>query len=313
MVKLIEVEKMYGIKEIVPLLEEAGFRDIAISGSIRDTDVPARGESIFRFGADDYRFLTKSEEENMKFVQIEIDEGIAILTLNRGKVNALNNAVVDELRDQLKTVEADSTVTSVILTGQGSFFSFGFDIPEFLSFDKEAFTAYLTNFTSLYTYLFLYPKPVVAALNGHTIAGGCMLALACDSRMMAAGKGKISLNEIAFGASVFAGSTEMLRFLVGSATAADLLYSGAMYTADQAKELGLVQQVIAKDNLMTEATRTVSALGAKYPPAFAGIKSLLRKPVAEEMVQREKRSIREFVDIWYSDATWANLLEIKIH
>lgn len=122
-------------------------------------------------------------------------------------------------------MEADHNLKAVILTGTGRLFSFGFDIPEFLSFSKEAFSDYLTGFTDLYTYLFSYPKPVVAALNGHTIAGGCMLALACDHRVMAAGKGKISLNEIAFGASVFAGYTEMLRFWVGSATATDITFA----------------------------------------------------------------------------------------
>ncbi|MCG8636908.1 MAG: enoyl-CoA hydratase/isomerase family protein [Desulfobacterales bacterium] len=248
----------------------------------------------------------------MEFIQVEINEGLAVITLARGKVNALNNTVVNELRGALKTLEADSTVNSVILTGQGGFFSFGFDVPEFFSFEREAFAAYLTNFTDLYTYLFLYPKPVVAALNGHTIAGGCMLALACDTRVMVKGKARISLNEITFGSSVFAGSTEMLRFLTGSANAAEILYSGAMYSAGEAVDLGLVEQALAGDELMAGARETALALGAKYPPAFAGIKSLLRRPVAEEMRKGEKRSIREFVDIWYSEPTRANLREIKI-
>jgi Delta3-Delta2-enoyl-CoA isomerase len=154
----------------------------------------------------------------MDFVILRKSDGISTLTLNRGKVNALNGAVVDQLRALLKDLESDREVKSVVLTGSGKFFSFGFDIPEFLSFTKEQFTDYLINFTELYRYLFLYPKPVVAALNGHTIAGGCMLALACDYRVIVSGKAKI-FNEIGFGSSVFAGSMEMLRFWVGSANA----------------------------------------------------------------------------------------------
>jgi enoyl-CoA hydratase len=91
-------------------------------------------------------------------------------------------------------LEVDPVLRALVLTGRGKFFSFGFDIPEFLPFTKEQFTNYLINFSDFYTYLFLYPKPIVAALNGHAIAGGCMLALACDHRVMTAGKGKISLN-----------------------------------------------------------------------------------------------------------------------
>lgn len=249
----------------------------------------------------------------MHYVEVESRDGMATVTLNRGKVNALNNQVVDELRNCLKKLEADHNIKAVILTGSDKFFSFGFDVPEFLSFTKEAFTEYLTNFTGLYTYLFLYPKPVVAALNGHTIAGGCMLALACDFRVMVAGKSKISLNEIAFGSSVFAGSTEMLRFWTGSTIAAEILYSGSMYSAEKAMDLGLVHEVSTEAHLMTRAKRIASDLASKQAPTFGSIKSLLRKPIADDMIKREPASIREFVDIWYSEQTWSNLQDIRIN
>jgi len=91
----------------------------------------------------------------MEFIELQRNDGIATLTLRRGKVNALNNAMVDQLREALKITESDPEIKSVILTGTGKFFSFGFDIPEFLSFTKEQFTEFLNNFTDLYTYLFL--------------------------------------------------------------------------------------------------------------------------------------------------------------
>jgi 3,2-trans-enoyl-CoA isomerase len=249
----------------------------------------------------------------MDFVALQKTDRIATLTLSRGKVNALNAAVVDQLRTRLKDLEVDPEIAALILTGSGKFFSFGFDIPEFLALTKEEFTEYLTNFTDLYTYLFLYPKPVIAALNGHTMAGGCMLALACDHRVMTTGNAKISLNEIGFGSSVFAGSTEMLRFWVGSANATAILYSGAMYQAEEAKSLGLVHEASTEQNFAATVVDAASALREKASPAFASIKSLLRKSVAEEMRRREASSIKEFVDIWYSDATWSNLQKIKIY
>lgn len=248
----------------------------------------------------------------MDSVQSQKSDGIATLTIGRGKVNALNGAVVDEIRTTLKSFEHDPEVKSVILTGAGKFFSFGFDVPEFLSFDKARFTQYVTNFTDLYTYIFLYPKPVVAAVNGHAVAGGCMLALACDYRVMATGRARIALNEITLGASVFAGITEILRFWVGSANATRVLYSGTMYSAEEAKSLGLIDEVASEQDLMAAAVKTASILGSKHPPAFAHIKSLLRRSIAEEMVRRESEFIREFVDLWYSDQTWANLHNVKI-
>jgi len=248
----------------------------------------------------------------MGFIESQRSEGIATLTLRRGKVNALNGAVVNQLRGTLKTLEGDPEVKAIILTGAGKFFSFGFDVPEFLSVTKEQFTEYLTSFTELYTYVFLYPKPIVAALNGHTIAGGCMLALACDYRVMVSGKAKISLNEIGFGSSVFSGSVEMLRFWVGGANATAILFSGAMYTAEEAKTLGLVQEVVTEGELMDKADKVASDFASKHPPAFASIKSLLRKNIAKEMRNQERDAIKEFVDIWYSESTWANLKNIKI-
>lgn len=249
----------------------------------------------------------------MNFVELNKSGEIATLMLNRGNVNALNGAVLDQLRAHLKALENDQEVRSVILTGAGKFFSFGFDVPEFISFSKEQFAEFAVNFTDLYTYLFLYPKPVVAALNGHAIAGGCVLALACDYRIMINEKAKIALNEISFGSSVFCGIAEMLRFCVGSANAARILYSGAMYTAEEAKSFGLVDEVTTEQDFLTATRKAALDMGAKNPPAFACVKSLLKKPVAEEILRREKESIKEFVDIWYSETTWANLQNIKIH
>ena len=248
----------------------------------------------------------------MDFIEVQKSDGIVTLMIKRGKVNALNNTVIDEMRVLLKAFERDPEVKSIILTGNGKFFSFGFDIPEFLSFTKGQFREYLVNFTDLYTYIFSYPKPVVAALNGHTIAGGCMLALACDHRVMISGKARISLNEIGFGASVFAGSTEMLRFWAGSANATEILFSGALYSAQEAKGLGLVHEVAGADGLMDAARKTASGFASKYPLAFAGIKALLRRSIVEEMKRRERESIQEFVDIWYSETTWTNIQNIKI-
>ena len=248
----------------------------------------------------------------MSFVSSSLSDGISTLMLNRGKVNALNGEVVDQLRAELKKLETDTAVKAIILTGAGKFFSFGFDIPEFLSFEKGQFVAYLENFTNLYTYLFLYPKPVVAAVNGHAMAGGCMLALACDYRVMINGNARISLNEIGFGSSVFAGSVEMLRFCVGSANASTVLYSGAMYSAPEAQRLGLVNELANEPELAFISSQAASSLGSKHQPAFASIKAMLRGSTAEEMVRREGASIRRFADIWYSEATWANLQNITI-
>ncbi len=248
----------------------------------------------------------------MSFVIVSKDDNVATLTLSRGKVNALNELAIEQINSSLIELENDETVKAVILTGQGNFFSFGFDIPEFLSYSKDSFTKFLTKFTDLYTYMFLFPKPVVAALNGHTMAGGCMLATTCDYRIMVSGKAKIALNEFGFGSTVLAGSVEMLKYCVGQKNAQSILYSGSLYSAEEANQLGLVDKVSSQDNLTEDAGKIAYDLARKDSAAFRSIKGILRKPVAEEMAKKEKAVIHEFVDIWYSEKTWNNLKEITI-
>jgi enoyl-CoA hydratase/carnithine racemase len=246
-------------------------------------------------------------------MHVSKDGEIATATLSRGKVNALNEPMVEQLTKSFEDLAIDNEVKSIIFTGSGKFFSFGFDVPEFLSYPKDDFVRYLEKFTNLYTDVFLFPKPIVAALNGHTIAGGCMLATACDFRLMVTGKARISLNEITFNSAVLAGSVEMLRYCVGSGNAQSILYSGAMYSAEQAFELGLVDQVSSEDALAEDARKVAQELAQKDSSAFRCTKHLLRKPVAEQMIRREKDAILEFVDIWYSEQTWENLKAIKIY
>lgn len=247
----------------------------------------------------------------MSFVEVQMHDGIATVVLERGKVNALNPVVVEELSATFSALQSNTAAGAVVLTGRGKFFSFGFDIPEFLSYTREEFTNFVTSFTAFYRNLFIYPKPLVAALNGHAIAGGCMIALACDTAIIAQGSAKISLNEIAFGSSVFAGSTEMLQFRTGS-RASDVVYSGAMYSLVEAQEIGLVAELVAPEGLLDRAREIAGELASRRPAAFSSIKSLLRKPIADAMASREAASIHEFVDIWYSEPTWTNLRSITI-
>jgi 3,2-trans-enoyl-CoA isomerase len=248
----------------------------------------------------------------MSHVKVERTDKSAVLTLHRGKVNAFNGAVVGELRGQLEELAADDSVGALVLTGHGKFFSFGLDVPELYSMAKEDFAEFLRAFTHLYTTLFVYPKPVIAALNGHAIAGGCMIAVACDRRLMAEGYAKMALNEITFSSTVFAGSVEMLRACVGQRNAEEVLLSGAMFDPHRALTIGLVDTVVPADDLMDLALEEARVMADRSGPAFINMRKLLRGSIAEIMRDREGESIGEFVDIWYSDATREQLKQIRI-
>ncbi len=248
----------------------------------------------------------------MSHVELRRAEEIAVLTLGRGKVNAFNAPFVEEFQDRLDDLADDDSAGAVVLTGRGKFFSFGLDVPELYPLPARDFAGFLRAFTRLYATLFMYPKPVIAALNGHAIAGGCMIAIACDRRLVAEGKTKIALNEITFGSTVFAGSVEMLRACVGQRNAEEVLMTGAMFDPDRALAIGLVDAVHPARDLMRLAMDRAREAAAGDRAAFLNIRKLLRGPIAATMRDREDESIREFVDIWYSDATREHLKGITI-
>jgi enoyl-CoA hydratase/carnithine racemase len=245
-------------------------------------------------------------------VVISIKERIATLTIDRPKVNALNEVLIQRLSAKLSDLKNDPNVDGVIIIGKGKFFSFGFDVPELYSYSREAFSNFIQNFCNLYASMFVFPKPLVAAINGHAAAGGCMLALACDYRIMASGHGKIGLNEMSFGATALAGATEMLRFLVGNQIASEMLISGYLYNPDEAMSLKLVQEVVDSGLLLERSNRYISNLIDKDVAAFRATKDLLRLETAKLIRRLEADSIVQFVDIWYSEPTRTRLRGIII-
>jgi 3,2-trans-enoyl-CoA isomerase len=248
----------------------------------------------------------------MEFVNIRKEAGIATVLLSRGKVNALSETVIEQLHDRFAEIENDPSVKAVVLTGEGKFFSFGFDIPSLISYPKNDFVRFLEKFTGLHNYLFLFPKPVIAALNGHTTAGGCMLAIGCDYRIMVSGRPKISLNEITFGSTVFASSTHILKYCVGDRNAEEILFSGDMYSAEKALRLGLIDMAVSQEELNDCVALIAAKFAERFGPAFTHLKNMMRRPVADRYEKIERTSIQEMADIWYSDETWCKVKQIEI-
>ncbi|MEW6016409.1 MAG: enoyl-CoA hydratase/isomerase family protein [Candidatus Zixiibacteriota bacterium] len=248
----------------------------------------------------------------MKYLYYEKSEKLAVVTLARGKVNAIDREVIDEFSELFSRLSREPDIRSAIITGQGKFFSFGFDVPLLYDYSPQDFTQFLRAFCRMYREIFLFPKPLVAAINGHAVAGGCILALMADYRIMTESNGKMALNEVTFGAALFAGAVEMLRYAVGNKNAAELLLSGKMFTPQEAQNLGLVDYLVPEPELAAAAQRKAEEMGRYYGPNYAALKGLLRYPIVEEWSRREEDSIQKFVEIWYSPETRAKTREIKI-
>jgi enoyl-CoA hydratase len=204
---------------------------------------------------------------------IDVDRhgDVHVVRMRHGKVNALDLELLLALRD---TFAGLREARAVVLTGEGRSFSAGVDLRRLLD-GGPAYTAeFLPALNGACRALFEHPRPVVAAVNGHAIAGGCILVAACDRRVMAGGT--IGVSELAVGVPFPTVPLEVLRHAVGPATA-DLILTARTMTPEQALAVGLVDDVVAPEDLMGHALREAERLAGMPVDTFAVTKAQLRR------------------------------------
>lgn len=196
----------------------------------------------------------------MSKVLLEINDGIGVLTFNNPKIlNALNESFLMDINNTLDKVEADASIKVLVITGTEKAFIAGADIKEMLPLTSVESLTWAKVGLDLNTRIEKLKVPVIAALNGFTLGGGCELALACDIRI-ASEKAKLGQPEVGLGITPGAGGTQRLPRLIGTAKAKELLYTGKIIGAQEALQIGLVNQVIPHDDLMTAALSMANAI-----------------------------------------------------
>jgi enoyl-CoA hydratase/carnithine racemase len=239
----------------------------------------------------------------MKTISIEYQDKVAILKLDRSPTNPLNLSLVRELADILPTLEADSDVRSLILTSvRDKFFSIGFDIPTLYNLPKEELTSTYRAFNQVCLDLYTFSKPTVAAIKGHAIAGGTILALCCDYRYIAVGHKLMGLNEIKLGVPVPYLAELILRQVVGTRAAREIVESGELYPPDRLNEFGLVDSVHLLNQVLPRAIEQATTLGAHPPGAYALIKNNRVETVVHQFKEHSKVKEEQFIECWYSPA-----------
>jgi enoyl-CoA hydratase/carnithine racemase len=178
-----------------------------------------------------------------EFVQLTVADGIGTIRLDRPPMNALNITIQEELRAAALCCAADDEVRAVVVYGGEKVFAAGADIKEMADMSYVAMAARAGRLTSAFDTVARIPKPVVAAITGYALGGGCELALACDWRVMAA-DAKLGQPEINLGVIPGAGGTQRLSRLIGPARAKDLVMSGRFVEAEEALAIGLVDKVV---------------------------------------------------------------------
>ena len=206
-----------------------------------------------------------------KTLLTELEKGILTITINRpDKMNALNKDVIAELGQAMDDVYTNAEVKTVIITGAGEkAFVAGADISEFLTLDAAGGAALATiGQDSVFNKIENCPKPVVAAVNGFSLGGGCELAMACHFRV-AATNAKFGQPEVNLGLIPGYGGTQRLTQLVGKGKAMELMMTADMIGAEEAKSLGLVNHVVAPEELITKAKEILTKIQTKAPVAVA--------------------------------------------
>lgn len=214
-----------------------------------------------------------------------VEDGIATITINRPKaLNALNQATVSELKDVVEKIAADKAIKVVIITGAGAkSFVAGADIKEMASKNAAEGREWGQFGQNVFTETENLPQPVIAAINGFALGGGCELSCACDIRY-AAENAKFGQPEVGLGITPGFGGTQRLTRVVGRGHAKELIYTGGMIDAEKAKAIGLVNEVFPQEELMPAAVKLAKKIAKNAPIAVQLSKAAINRGINCDVV-----------------------------
>jgi enoyl-CoA hydratase len=225
-----------------------------------------------------------------------LEGGIVVLTLDRPRANAFDPALVADL---FRAVRAASDAPALVIASSQKLFSAGWDLPIVRALLREEMTAFLGGFCGLVRELFTFPAPVVAALPGHAIAGGLIVATTADERIAAEGKGELGLSEVALGVPIPRACYEVFRHVLGDRRAERLAAAGDNVPVSRAYEIGLVDYIVPAEDLLTAAVERARQLAGRSRAAYAEIK---RRARADALFRFDRAFEGDpFLDFWFSD------------
>src|SRR5262245_6730788 len=219
------------------------------------------------------------------------------LHLHHGKANALDLEFLQALAEAFDD-EGAATSRALVITGVGGIFSAGVDLRRLLAEPPRYLDDFLPALDRVFRTLLFFPKPVVAAINGHAIAGGCVLACACDRRLAARGGGRIGVTELLVGLPFPAAALEALRGVLAPASLAEAVLTGRTWLLEEANGMGFVDEVVPADALAERAQATAEALAAIGPDAFALTKRQLRQPARQALAADGARIDMDVARVW---------------
>jgi enoyl-CoA hydratase len=230
-------------------------------------------------------------------IDVKTEDGIAIVTMRHGKANALDIALCEGLAKCFDELGA-SDARAVVLAGEGRIFCAGVDLLQVTAGGADYLRRFLPTLHRLYDAVFFHPRPVVAAINGHAVAGGCVLACCADRRIMARDGGRIGVTELLVGVPFPALAFEVMRFAVPQRHLPALMFGGATYEADAALAQGCIDEAVAADAIARRAIAAAQSLANVPPAAFAQTKKQLRHEAADRVARMGAMTDQAVTDIW---------------
>ncbi len=231
---------------------------------------------------------------------------VAVVTMRHGKANAMDIAFCNDLIRCFEDLRSSAAET-VVLTGQGRIFSAGVDLVRAIDGGPAYLRDFLPVLSKVFETVFFFPNPVVAALNGHAIAGGCVLACAADRRIMAREPGRIGVTELLVGLPFPPMAFEIMRFVAAPQYFEDIIFSGATYAPEAGRERGLVHDVVEPELLLDRAVAAAEAFASLRPAAFALTKQQSRQAVRDRVQQDASRFDAAVRDIWTAPESAARI------
>lgn len=222
-------------------------------------------------------------------------DSIVLLRLAHGKVSAMDAELLSALA---RAFDEARDAAAIVVTGSGSSFSAGVDLFRILDGGAAYVDRFLPLLSDALLRVFTHPRPVVAAVNGHAIAGGCILACACDVRLMADGKGRVGIPELRVGVPFPLAPLEIVRFATAGVGMQDLVYGGATLEPQAARDARLIDEIVPADELIERAIAGARRLAAMPEAAFTLTKRTLRAPVVERIERGRRAADPPVRDAW---------------